>query len=140
MIRSVLPPLTVLVLNDAEDAVGLLCQWFTAHGHISFGFRVRAVRNASGNTSGLVSPHYADVVVPDVAFPYSLNWFHTEMFKMANPSTPLVVTTPNRAALESLVGPTGAFELTGSRENLTELLRLVHAACGRDGEGHIRTG
>jgi hypothetical protein len=73
------------------------------------------------------------VVLFDVGLPYICNWDFGVVLRMlpGGAGVPFVFTTANKAQLELLVGPTNAYELTGTPDNLHGLLALIHAAGGK---------
>ena len=135
--RSAPPNLRVAILNDGQDTINALSEWFQLHGHIPLAMRVADLRKRLTNPSEVVEVVNPDVLVFDVGLPYAVNWYYAEVLKMSLPKLPIVLTTANRSALKAIVGAYGVFELTGSPKNLTALLTLVYAACGRMANGAL---
>jgi len=131
------PYLRVAILNDGQDTITALSEWFQLHGHIPLAMRVTELRSRLANPSEIVEAVKPDVLVFDVGLPYAVNWYYAEILKMSLPNLPIVVTTANRNALKEMVGAKGVFELTGTPQNLTALLALVYASCGRRSDGQV---
>jgi CheY-like chemotaxis protein len=136
-VRSAPPCLRVAILNDGDDTIAALSEWFQMHGHLPLAMKVSDLRSRLTNPSEIVDAVNPDVLVFDVGLPYAVNWYYTEVLKMSLPNLPIVLTTANRSALKAIVGGNGVFELTGTAQNLTDLLALVYAACGRNSDGHV---
>jgi len=138
--NSAPPCLRVAIMNDGQDTITALSEWFQVHGHLPLALRVTDVRKTLTNPADVVDALKADVLIFDIGIPCAVNWYYQEILKVALPHLPLVLTTANRDALHEIVGKNGAFELTGTHVNLTALLKLVYAACGRDEAGALRNG
>jgi len=127
--------LRIAILNDGYDTISLLSEWFQMHGHVPLVQRVEHIRKSGPDPAGAVQSLKPDVLVFDVGLPYAVNWYYAEVLKLALPDLPTVLTTANRNALDSIVGASDAFELTGTPQNLQALLRLVYTVAGRDEDG-----
>jgi hypothetical protein len=92
---------------------------------------------AADEPSEVVEAVNPDVLIFDVGLPYAVNWYYAEVLKMSLPNLPIVLTTANRTALKEIVGANGAFELTGTPQNLSALLEFVYARCGRTADGQV---
>jgi len=127
------PPICVAVLNDAPDTLGTLAKWLEIHGMRVVTARMAEMRQAHRDIEAFVARHRPDVIVFDVAIPYRPNWDFAELLREmpATRDVPTVITTPNRQALESLVGETPVLEIVGGPEDLTALLEAVRSAAGR---------
>jgi hypothetical protein len=128
----------VVILNDGHDTISMLREWFTLHGHVALGATVVDMRKEHTHPREFVQAMKPDVVIFDVGLPYAVNWYYAEMLTLSPPSFPLVLTTANRLALENIVGQHDAFELTGTHENLQQLLAAVYSAGGRAADGSVR--
>jgi hypothetical protein len=137
--RSAPPYLRVAILNDGEDTITALSEWFQLHGHIPLAMKVSDLRKRLTNPAEVVEAVNPDVLVFDVGLPYAVNWYYAEVLKMSLPNLPIVLTTANRTALQEIVGANGAFELTGTPKNLIALLAFVYASCGRTADGQVDT-
>lgn len=137
VVRSATPYLRVAILNDGQDTITALSEWFQLHGHIPLAMKVSDLRSRLTNPSEIVEAVKPDVLVFDVGLPYAVNWYYAEILKMSLPDLPIVLTTANRSALKEIVGANGVFELTGTPQNLTALLALVYASCGRTADGRV---
>jgi CheY-like chemotaxis protein len=136
--RSVPPCLRIAIVNDGLDTISALSEWFQQNGHVPIAVALADVRRKTDNKpAAFIESLAADVVVLDIGLPYAVNWYYAELITMALPKQALVLTTSNRATLEAIVGATGAFELTGTHQNLKALLVLVYKAAGRTARGAV---
>jgi len=136
--RSIPPCLRIAIINDGLDTISALSEWFQQHGHVPITVALTDVRRKTDNKpAAFIESLAADVVVLDIGLPYAVNWYYAELITLSLPKQPLVLTTSNRATLEAIVGATGAFELTGTNENLRALLSLVYKAAGRTARGAV---
>lgn len=73
------------------------------------------------------------VLLWDIAIPYQENWefFRQTCQSEAGQGRGYVLTTTNKAALETLVGPTPAIEIVGKPFDLEELAHALRLALGR---------
>lgn len=125
----------VAVFNASEDTVDMLTLWFRQVGFQAVGeawparepLPVAAAR-------AFVTRHRPSVIVFDVSFPYEHNWERFCEFRDADGvrDIPIVLTTTNKQALETMVGPTAAMEIVGKPCDMDQLAaavnRAVHAA------------
>jgi hypothetical protein len=135
--EAAVPPLRIAILNDGEDTITTLSEWFQVHGHVPLALRAKDVRKELSNPADAVAALKADVLVYDVGIPYAVNWYYAELLRLALPGLPMVLTTANRDALHEIVGANSTFELTATSRNLTALLGLVYACCGRTADGQV---
>ena len=137
-VRSVPPCLRVAIISDGLDTVDALTEWFHLHGHVPIAAALTDVRKRTDHQpAAFIETLRADVVVLDIGLPYAVNWYYAELIMLGLPKQSIVLTTANRASLEAIVGESGAFELTGTKENLTTLLALVYKATGRNAGGAL---
>ena len=137
-LRSVPPCLRIAIVNDGLDTISALSEWFQQHGHVPIAVALADVRRKTDHKpAAFIESLKADVVVLDIGLPYAVNWYYAELITLSLPTLPVVLTTGNRATLEAIVGTTGAFELTGTNENMNALLSLVYKAAGRTPGGAI---
>jgi hypothetical protein len=125
-------------LNDGHDTISMLSEWLQLHGHVPIiGTLMNLRKQADHRPGNVITDMAADVIIFDVGVPYAVNWYYAQMVTIAVPDQAFVFTTSNRQALDSIVGTSTAFELTGTRDNLIELLGLVYKAAGRDEDGNV---
>jgi CheY-like chemotaxis protein len=138
LLRSVPPCLRIGIINDGRDTISALSEWFQQHGHVPIAAALTDVRRHTDHKPvKFIQALAADVIILDLGIPYAVNWYYAELIRMALPEQPVVLTTGNRATLDGIVGESGAFELTGTNENLTSLLALVYKAAGRTPDGSL---
>jgi CheY-like chemotaxis protein len=137
-LRSVPPCLRIAIVNDGLDTISALSEWFQQHGHVPIAVALADVRRKTDHKpAAFIESLEADVVILDIGLPYAVNWYYAELITLSLPKLPVVLTTGNRATLDAIVGTTGAFELTGTNENMNALLSLVYKAAGRTSGGAI---
>jgi len=125
------PPLRIAIFNDSDVVLTTLRVWFETHGHTARTASVRDLHQPHDDVRQTIDAINAQVVVYDVALPFAASWDLLEVIRMGAGlgTVPFIVTTTNRAALDGAVHKnTGAFEVTGTPENLSELLALVRDA------------
>src|SRR5689334_23127065 len=130
-LASTPPCLRIAILNDGRDTISLLSEWFQLHGHFTVSAAATDLRKDVVQPAKFLQTMQPDVLIFDIGVPYAVNWYFVEMLRMSVPSLPLVMTTGNAEVLERIVGSHTAFELTGTHDNLEELLALVYRASGR---------
>jgi DNA-binding NarL/FixJ family response regulator len=89
---------------------------------------VREFRRGTRDLSAFMSEHDPDVIVWDIAVPSYMNWkFLQEVQQMhLLQNCGLVITTPNVAQLDHIVGAaTGALEVTGEHADVETLARAI---------------
>jgi CheY-like chemotaxis protein len=128
-------PLRVAIFNDGHDTLALLRNWLGSHGHLSLTAKLQEMRTADTEAGEFIRRNAADVVVFDVGLPYMCNWDFGAALQLlpGAEGIPFVMTTANKAALETLVGPTDAYELIGTPANLEGLLGRIYKAVGWPG-------
>ena len=137
-LRSVPPCLRIAIVNDGLDTISALSEWFQQHGHVPIAVALADVRRKTDHKpAAFIESLEADVVILDIGLPYAVNWYYAELITLSLPKLPVVLTTGNRATLDAIVGTTGAFELTGTNENMNALLSLVYKAAGRTSGGAL---
>ena len=123
----------VAVLNNDPDLINMLATWFETHGLRAVCGSLRDFRRGHEDIAEFLVRHNPTIVVYDISMPFGPNWDFLDALKMIPETSgvPILVTTSNKAALEKAVGPTGAFEVTGSAENLTALTAAILAKTAR---------
>jgi len=119
----------IAIFNDGHDTIATLSAWFTAHGHQPLSARLQDMRIADTEAGAFIGRNKADVVVFDVGLPYRANWDFAEVLQLLPGAigVPFVFTTANKIELEKLVGPTSAYLLTGTPDNLEGLMKIIEA-------------
>ncbi len=135
--QAMVRPLRIAIVNDGDDTISALYEWFQSNGHAPLVLKATDLRRKMSPPSAAIASLKPDALVFDVGIPYAVNWYYGEMIRLALPQLPVLITTANQHALQEIVGPNTAFELTATPKNLVALLALVYEACGRSAEGQI---
>ncbi len=123
--------LHLVVLNNDGETLKTIAHWFEINGHRVTTAALATMRRADlDEIADFLTRHHPDVIVYDIAIPYGPNWDYLAVLRGAPdlPRIPYVATTPNKLALERLVGPNDASELLGAPADLTVILHAVEAA------------
>jgi CheY-like chemotaxis protein len=123
--------LRVLMFNDSPAVLDTLTTWLEIHGHVARAVRLSENRDGYDGTVELIRSYGPDAIVFDVGLSYIANWDFLDALREtpALKPFPFVVTTPNRAVLDKLIGkPTNAIELVGREDDLTAILAAVENA------------
>jgi DNA-binding response OmpR family regulator len=121
-------PLRIAIFNDSRSVLNTLKTWFEIQGHTATAVALAETRDPDVDMPKLAQDFSADVIVFDVGIPLQATYDMAAATRLAGPlkNTPMVLTTRNVAVLNDAIGSeTGAFELTGTAENLVELLKIV---------------
>jgi CheY-like chemotaxis protein len=129
------PPLTptrrrVAIFNDSVLTLSTMAGWCEMHGHGVFTAQISRMAMPHLNVERLVLANRPEVIVYDLAMPYESAWDFLEMMRLlpAVACIPFVLTTSNKVALESVVGPTQALQIIGKTDDRNELLRAIDTA------------
>jgi FixJ family two-component response regulator len=118
---------TVAILNSSEDTVTMLRAVFEHAGFQTVGGHVPEIREGRLDFIRFLETHDPAALVYDVSIPYAENWNFLRLLRdtehMRN--RVLVVTTTNKRALDSMVGPTDAIEIVGKPYEPDTLLDAV---------------
>jgi CheY-like chemotaxis protein len=120
----------VAVLNNNPDLINMIATWLETHGIRAVCGSLRDFRRGHHDIVAFINRHIPTVVLFDLSMPYPANWDYLEVLRMM-PETqgiPFVITTGNKVALETAVGPTNAIEITGTVQSFTEVTNAIHAA------------
>ena len=119
--------LTILLLNSHPDTLELLTDWFGAQGATVHQARTSEMCRRHDEARALLDLMKPNVILFDLAIPYRQNWECLQRLIQSGlfGSIPVVLTTPNRRALDQLVGDTGAFEVIGTPHDLWRLQELI---------------
>jgi DNA-binding NtrC family response regulator len=128
---SVVPDRPVVaVINTSEEVVDLLTRALEIKGFWPAVGRVIDFKTGRQDVNTFLKDTDPRVVVWDIAIPYEENW---EFFKRVQASAAaqgrrFILTTTNKRALESFVGPTPAHEIIGKPYDIDELIDAVGRA------------
>lgn len=116
------------VLNSNQDVLRLIRSALEDEGYTVSTEHIVSFKNGDTNLAQFLLNHQPAVVIYDLAPPYKENWNFLQLLcdipQVA--AVPMVLTTVNKAALESVVGKTTAFEILGTRDNLGPLIEEVN--------------
>jgi DNA-binding response OmpR family regulator len=118
----------VLIVNASEDAIEAVTGTLRAEGLNCIAARTPDIRRGEVDLSALLAQHDPCAVIWDVALPYYGNWHYLQALRRAGVfgALPVVVTTPNKSALERIIGEeTHAVELVGEADDLQRVLARV---------------
>jgi DNA-binding NtrC family response regulator len=124
----------VAVINTSEDVVRLLCDALELEGFRTVADYVINYRTTREDLAAFFAQHDPDVVIWDIAIPYAENWAFFQRVRHGDGGNRrrFVVTTTNKRALESIVGPTAAIEIIGKPYDLDLVIAAVWRALGED--------
>jgi DNA-binding NtrC family response regulator len=123
--------ITVAVLNSSVDTIDMLKTCLHQHGFTSVvGAHVYDFRTGDADFRKFLEQHDPRVLIYDIAIPYEDNWrFLQELLATdAMAGRRVVVTTTNKRVLESMVGPTPAFEVHGKPYDIDLIVSAVERA------------
>jgi CheY-like chemotaxis protein len=126
-------PRVVAVINSNEDLVRIVREALEDDGYTVATAHIAHIKQGQEDLLRFLEQHEPDVVVWDLAPPYSENWTFLQTLR-AIPQfgqRALVLTTVNAAALKAEVPDVKALELRGRRDDLGPLMVEVGAVFRR---------
>jgi DNA-binding NtrC family response regulator len=123
--------ITVAVLNSSVDTIDMLKTRLNQCGFPSVvGAHVYDFRTGDADIYAFLEQHDPRVLIYDIAIPYEENWrFLQELLAAkAMAGRRVIVTTTNKNVLESMVGPTRAFEVHGKPYDIDLIVSAVERA------------
>jgi DNA-binding NtrC family response regulator len=129
--------ITIAVLNSSVDTIDMLKTRLNQRGFASVvGAHVYDFRVGGADINTFLEQHDPRVLIYDIAIPYEDNWRFLQALLAADSMTGrrIVVTTTNKKVLESMVGPTRAFEVHGKPYDIDLIVSAVERAAGVESE------
>ena len=129
-------PLSVAIINTAIETIELMRQVFEDEGfRVSGGTDslVPQFKRGKSDLRAFLDREQPDVVVWDIALPYAENWryFQEQADADVFAGRGVVLTTTNKQALDSMVGPTPTIEVVGKPFDIDALTNAVRQASPR---------
>ena len=120
----------VAVINTSPDTIDLLKDALERAGLLVVSGYTHDIRDGKLDVDAFLRTHRPDVIVYDLAPPYDRNWaFLQHLRTTVMNGYRFVLTTPNRAQVEAIVGrDEKIYEVVGNAEDLGEVLRATREA------------
>jgi DNA-binding response OmpR family regulator len=117
----------VAVIDSSEEIAALLCQALEHEGFCTAVEYTTAFKHGRADLDAFLAEHDPAALIWDIAIPYEENWafFREVVASEAVRARRFLVTTTNKRALETLVGPTSAHEIIGKPFDIEALLESV---------------
>lgn len=125
----------VAVINTSDDIADLLKTVIESEGYRVVVAFVREFRDGHQDLTAFLEEHDPNVIVWDIALPYEQNWqYYQDVRRMeVMQGRTFVVTTTNKRALDSLVGPTDTCEIIGKPFDLDDVMQAIQQAAPTQG-------
>ena len=119
----------VAVVNTNSDLIELLKARIEAAGFVVLVMHVADIR-AGLDLGSVLAQHDPQVIVYDVVMPYDRNWrFFEHLRETAFKNRRFVLTTPNKVALQRLVGrDESIYEVLDDRDDIDAIVQAVREA------------
>jgi CheY-like chemotaxis protein len=129
--RSAGPPL-VAIMNTNEDIVMMLRVLLESEGLATAVVHVRHVKDGRVDLVTFLKEFDPAAIIYDIPPPYDEQWNFLQLVRgnTAAAGRPFILTTTNKRALESLVGPADVHEIIGKPFDLDAVVRSVKRAVG----------
>ena len=118
------------IVNSSADVTELLCWAAADEGYRSVTACASAFRDGTQDLAAFLREHEPSAVIWDIALPYDANWHYVQGVRERGimRDCPLVLTTTNKRALETLVGATDVLEIIGKPFDLDDVFAAVRRA------------
>ena len=125
-------PRFVAILNSNEDLVRLVRETLHDEGYLTMQHHIKDLRDGHTDITRLFEDRNPQVVIYDIAAPFTLDWQFFQVLSRHPTMTnrQVVLTTNNAAALEKICH-VQALQVVGSDDDLRELLARVKDAFER---------
>lgn len=117
----------VAILNNIEDLVRMFVEILRGAGYEVVSAMLADARRGKLDLVAFLKEHDPRVVIYDVSFPYAVNWTQLEGLRDrgALAGRGVLVTTPNRRAMEDLLKVSDVLEIIGKPEDYSRLVEEV---------------
>lgn len=117
----------VAILNNIEDLVRMFSEILRGAGYRVVTAMLADARREKQDLVAFLKEHDPRVVIYDVSFPYAVNWTMLEGLRDrgALVGRGVLVTTPNRQAMQDLLRVSDVLEITGRPEEYSKLVEEV---------------
>lgn len=117
----------VAVLNNMEDLVRMFKELLLGAGYDVVTAMLVDARRGEVDLVAFLKEHDPPVIVYDVSFPYAVNWTMLVGLRDrgALKDRGVLVTTPNKKAMQDLLKVSDVLEITGRPEEYSELIERV---------------
>ena len=121
-------PRVVAVLNSNQDVLRLVHDVLQDEGYAVVTDHIHTFKDGDANLVDFLRKHRPALILYDLAPPYQENWNFLQLLCRIPEvsSIPMVLTTVNKAALETVVGETDAFEILGTHDNLAPVVDAIN--------------
>jgi len=117
----------VAVLNNMEDLVRMFAEILRGAGYDVVTAMLADARRGEVDLVAFLKEHDPRVVIYDVSFPYAVNWTMLEGLRDrgALKERGVLVTTPNKKAMQDLLRVGDVLEISGRPEEYSSLVEQV---------------
>jgi hypothetical protein len=124
-----LPDRSIVVVNTNADVVNLLCTRLELEGYRTLGVPSEALKAGRSVVYDVLYNYDPDVIVWGVSIPYDTSWAYLQRVRasVAALGRTFIITTANKRALERVVGPVEAIEVSYPPDDLTAVVSAVSA-------------
>jgi len=128
--ESVSRSAVIAVLNSNQDVLRLIHDVLQDEGYAVVTDHIHNFKDGDENLIDFLTKHRPALLLYDLAPPYQENWNFLQLLCRIPEvsSLPMVLTTVNKNALETVVGKTDAFEILGTHDNLVPVVEAINRA------------